>query len=166
MTPPERPDDAGTSTIAGARLSSYDRRRLAWEVWLVLAITVGRSALYSLISLTRSTIEALSAGESLADRETQLNPPRDAAPLWDLLYQLLDIFFALAVVGLVVYLLWEPGSNALRRIGLDFRRFGGDLGRGALLAAAIGMPGLGLYAIGRLLGVTLQVGASPLDAAW
>ena len=52
----------------------------------------------------------------------------------------------LALVALVVYLMWEPGQNALRRIGLDFTRFGGDLGRGILLAAVIGIPGLGLYA--------------------
>ena len=64
----------------------------------------------------------------------------------------LAIFFALALVALVVFLLWEPGQNALRRIGLDFTRFGGDLGRGILLAAVIGIPGLALYVVGRALG--------------
>jgi hypothetical protein len=152
--------------MAASDLSRYERSRLSWEVWLVLAITVGRSALYSVISLVRSSIQALQQGENLADQGTSLNPPQDAAAFWDILYQLLDVFFALAVVGLVVYLLWEPGSNALRRIGLDFTRFGGDLGRGILLAAVIGIPGLGLYVAGRLLGVTLNVSASPLDAAW
>ena len=66
----------------------------------------------------------------------------------------------------MIYLLWEPGKSALRRIGLDFSRFGGDLGRGVLLTAAIGIPGLALYAAGRALGVTVSVVASPLDAAW
>ena len=160
------PPFSGRGPTHPSALSAYDRRRLVWEVALVLAVTVGRSALYSVLSLVRSWLRALEEGQDLSDQSTSLNPSRDTLAFWDILYQLLDVFFALAVVGLVVYLLWEPGNNALRRIGLDFRRFGGDLGRGILLAAVIGIPGLGLYVVGRLLGVTLNVGASPLDAAW
>ena len=164
--PPREPSNGVRYPTGPSELSRYDRSRLVWEVWLVLAITVGRSALYSVISLVRSSIQALQQGENLADQGTSLNPPQDATAFWDILYQVLDVFFALALVGLVVYLLWEPGNNALRRIGLDFTRFGGDVGRGILLAAIIGIPGLGLYVVGRLLGVTLNVSASPLDAAW
>lgn len=144
----------------------YARTRLIWEVWLVLAVSVGRSALYSVLSLVRTAIEAAARGQSVADSETSLNPTQDSQAFWDVLYQLLDVFFALCVVALVVYLLWEPGSNALRRLGLDFRRFGGDVGRGILVAAVIGVPGLALYVAGRVLGVTVAVVASPLDAAW
>jgi len=138
------------------------RPRIRWEVGLVLAVTVGQSALYSLLSLVRRLL----APVPLGDQQAQVNPDRDVEALWNILYQLLGIFFALALVGLVVYLLWEPGENALRRIGLDFTRFGGDLGRGILLAAVIGIPGLALYVTGRALGVTVAVVASPLDAAW
>ncbi|KAA9110231.1 CPBP family intramembrane glutamic endopeptidase [Microbacterium rhizomatis] len=144
----------------------YERTRLIWEVSLVLAITVGRSALYSVISLVRSSIQALQQGQGLGDQGTTLNPPQDATAFWDILYQVLDVGFSLALVALVVFLLWEPASNALHRIGLDFRHFGSDAARGFLLAAVIGIPGLGLYVVGRLLGVTLNVSASPLDAAW
>jgi len=165
MSPPEPPDVVRETTVGGP-LSRYERARITWEIWLVLAVTVGRSALYSVLSLIRTAIDALTAGEGLGDRATQLNPTRDAAAFWDLLYQLLDVFFSLAVVALVVYLLWEPGSSALRRIGLDFRRFGGDAARGLLLAAVVGVPGILLYIVGRALNVTLQVSASPLDAAW
>lgn len=148
------------------RATGPARTRLRWEIWLVLAVSVGQSALYSVLSLVRTLQRSLEQNEPVAAQETQLNPARDAAALWDALYQFLDIFFSLALVGLVVYLLWEPGANALRRIGLDFRRFGGDLGRGVLLVAAIGVPGLALYVAGRMLGVTVGVVASPLDAAW
>lgn len=165
MTPADSPFRRRDPTYAPA-VTGYDRKRLIWEVALVLAVTVGRSALYSLLSLIRSSLQALSQGQNLSDQETTLNPSQDIEAFWDILYQLLDVFFALAIVALVVYLLWEPGNNALRRIGLDFRHFGGDLGRGILLAAVIGIPGLGLYIVGRLLGVTLNVSASPLDAAW
>lgn len=138
------------------------RTRLRWEIGIVLAVTVGQSALYSVLSLVRASLRTTPIGQ----QQTQLNPNRDAEILWNVLYQFLGVFFGLALVALVVYLLWEPGQNALRRIGLDFSRFGGDLGRGILLAAAIGVPGLGLYAISRVLGLNVAVVASPLDAAW
>ncbi|WP_239453358.1 MULTISPECIES: CPBP family intramembrane glutamic endopeptidase [Microbacterium] len=161
MTPPNPAADRRESTTLSP-LDRYARRRLVWEVWIVLAITVGQSAVYSVLSLVRKLLAPVPLGQ----QQTQVNPARDAQAVWDVVYQLLSVFFALALVALVVYLLWEPGSNALRRIGLDFTRFGGDLGRGILLAAVIGLPGLALYAAGRALGVTVAVVASPLDAAW
>src|SRR6478735_5308626 len=138
------------------------RARLWWEIAIVLALSVGRLALYSILQL----VQALQREQALGDQQTQLNPSANAQQFWDVLYQFLALFFALAPVALAIYLLWEPGSNALRRIGLDFRRFGGDLGRGILLFVAIGVPGLALYAAGRALGITLQVDASPLDPSW
>lgn len=138
------------------------RVRLRWEIWIVLAVTVGQSALYSVLSLVRALLRPTPIG----DQQTQLNPSRDAEAFWDVLYSLLSVLFGLALVALVVYLLWEPGHSALRRIGLDFTQFGRDAGRALLLAAAIGVPGLALYAVGRALGITVQVQASQLDAAW
>jgi membrane protease YdiL (CAAX protease family) len=156
MTSPTGPSDVRYATDPATRA------RLWWEIGIVLAVTVGQSALYSLLSLIRASLRTTPIGQ----QQTQLNPNRDAEILWNVLYQFLGIVFALALVALVVYLMWEPGQNALRRIGLDFTRFGGDLGRGILLAAVIGIPGLGLYAISRLLGLNVAVVASPLDAAW
>lgn len=138
------------------------RVRLRWEVGLVLAVSVGQSALYAVLSLVRASLRTTPLGQ----QQTQLNPARDAEAAWDALYRFLDIAFSLAIVALVVYLLWEPGGNALRRIGLDFRRFGGDLGRAALVGVVIGIPGLGLYAVARMLGLNVAVVASPLDTAW
>ncbi len=138
------------------------RARLWWEISIVLAVTVGQSALYSVLSLVRASLRTTPIGQ----QQTQLNPNRDAEIFWNVLYQFLGIVFGLALVALVVYLLWEPGQNALRRLGLDFTRFGGDIGRGILLAAVIGVPGLGLYAVSRVLGLNVAVVASPLDAAW
>lgn len=142
------------------------RTRLWWEVALVLAVSTGQSALYSVLSLVRSLIAAARTGTSLGRQQTQLNPAQSDQALWDIVYQLLDIAFTLALVGLVLYLLWDAGTSAFRRIGLDLRRPGRDLGAGALLALVIGVPGLGLYAAGRLLGITVNVQASPLDPHW
>jgi membrane protease YdiL (CAAX protease family) len=138
------------------------RTRIRWEIGIVLAITVGQSALYSVLLLVRASLRTTPIGQ----QQTQLNPNRDAEILWNVLYQFLGVVFGLALVAMVIYLMWEPGHNALRRIGLDFTRFGGDLGRGILLAAVIGIPGLGLYAVARMLGLNVAVVASPLDAAW
>lgn len=139
-----------------------DRARLWWQIGIVLALGVGQSALYSVLSLVRAALRETPIGQ----QQTQLNPSRGAEALWDALYRFLDIAFSLAVVALMVYLLWEPGVNALRRIGLDARRLGGDIGRGIVLTAVIGIPGLALYAASRLLGVNVAVVASPLDAGW
>lgn len=138
------------------------RRRLWWEIAIVLALSVGRSAVYSVLAL----VQALTREESLGSQSTALNPGANAQEFWDVLYQFLGHFFALAPIALAVYLLWEPGRNAFRAIGLDFRHFGRNLGGGVLLVLVIGIPGLGLYAAGRALGLTVQVSASPLDPSW
>jgi len=138
------------------------RARLWWEIAIVLALSVGRSAAYSVLSL----VQALTRTESLGDQSTSLNPGANAQQFWDVLYQFVGQFFALAPIALAVYLLWEPGRSAFRRIGLDFRVFGRDVGTGMLLVLVIGIPGLGLYAAGRALGITVQVDASPLDSSW
>lgn len=135
------------------------RVRLWWEIALVLLLSVGRSAIYSVLALIRT----LQSEAGIGGGSSSLNPSADAAAFWDVLYQLLGQFFALVPVALAIFLLWEPGKSAFRRIGLDFRRFGGDLGRGVALVAVIGIPGLALYALGRSLGLTVQVDASPLD---
>nr|WP_264631113.1 type II CAAX endopeptidase family protein [Microbacterium hydrothermale] len=139
----------------------YARTRLAWEIVLVLLVSVGQSAIYSVVSFVRAATRA-----PISQQQTQLNPSRSAEPLWDAIYQFLDIFFSLALVALALYLLWEPANNALRRIGLDFRRIGSDLGRGVLLVVLIGAPGIGVYAIGRAIGQSITVVPAPLDSSW
>lgn len=138
------------------------RTRLWWEIAIVLALSVGRSAVYSVLSL----VQALTRPQALGDQSTSLNPGANAQEFWDVLNQFLAQAFALAPIALAIYLLWEPGTSALRRIGLDFRLFGRDLGAGILLVLVIGVPGLGLYAAGRALGITVQVDAAPLDGSW
>ena len=145
-----------------ATLTRAERTRLWWEIGIVLALSVGRSALYSVLAL----IQALGREESLGDQSASLNPSANAQAFWDVLYQFLSLFFSFAPIALAIYLLWEPGVSAFRKIGLDFRRFPRDLGFGVLLVLVIGIPGLALYAGGRALGITVQVDAAPLDPSW
>ena len=59
---------------------------------------MGRSALYSVLSLVRTLTE----NGSLANQETQINQPQDAAAFWDLTYQLLGWGFGLVAVARAV----------------------------------------------------------------
>jgi len=138
------------------------RRRWSAELWIVLGLSLGQSALYSLVSITAR----LTADAPLAEQSATLNASRSPRPYVDLTYQLLGIGFALVPVALALYLLSADGRSAARRIGFDGRRPGRDLGLGFGLAALIGIPGLGLYALGRAIGITVEVQASALDAAW
>lgn len=138
------------------------RTRLRWEIGIVLALSVGQQAVYSVLSFVRS----LTREASLADQTTALNPERADEAIWDAIYRVFDVAFDLALVALVLYLLWEPARSAFARIGLTLSRPGRDAGAAVILLAAIGIPGLALYAISRLAGLTLEVQAGSLDQAW
>jgi membrane protease YdiL (CAAX protease family) len=137
-------------------------RRLTAEVWIVLGLSLLASGVRAAITIA----DRLTAGPPLGSQSTTLNPSVSARPWLDLTWQVYYLAFGIVPVLLALYLLWEPGRSALRRIGLDRSRPWRDLAHGAALAAAIGVPGLGLYAIGRALGITVQVQASGLNAHW
>jgi membrane protease YdiL (CAAX protease family) len=67
---------------------------------------------------------------------------------------------------LALYLLSLTDPPAGRTIGFDLRQPRFDLGFGALIAVVIGVPGLGLYAIARALGMNTDVHASGLTDQW
>ena len=140
-----------------------DQSRLRAEVWIVLGLSLGQSAIYASVSL----IAALSRGP-LRDSTATLNGSRSDREWLDLTLQLLNIGFALVPVVLAIYLLSldRDRPSPLRRLGIDGSRPLRDIAWGMGLAAAIGLPGLGLYAVGRALGVTAQVVPAPIDAYW
>lgn len=152
--PPEAsaPDEAST----------ISPRRLTAEVWIVLGVSLLASGARAIINIA----DRLTAGPPLGDQTTTINPSISPRPWLDLTWQIYYIGFGLVPVALALYLLWRPGLSPFRRIGLDFRRPWRDLAWGAALAAAIGIPGLAVYAIGRALGITVQVQASGLADVW
>ncbi len=157
-TPSAAPRDAG------GEATHPSRRRLVAEIWIVLGLSLGQSAIYAVVRL----LDRLTRSEALGDQTATLNPTQSPRPWLDLVYQLLHIGFGLVPVALVLFLLARPDglSAALHRIGLDARRPGVDLLRGAGLAALIGVPGLGLYAAGRALGLSVQIQTSGLAPYW
>nr|MCW2727335.1 family intrarane metalloprotease protein [Aeromicrobium sp.] len=139
-------------------------RSLRIEIWIVIGLSLGASGVYALVSLIRKA--TLPGG--LRDQTATLNSAQDDRQLFDFVYQLLGIGFALVPVALVLYLLsLDPVQERVtRRLGLDRTRPGPDLASGLLLAAVIGIPGLGFYFIGRALGITTEIIPAPDLAYW
>lgn len=149
-------------TDSPVSLTRRQRRRLTVEVWIVLGLSLGRSGVNAVINI----IARLTAETPLGDQAASINTSVSERPYLDLTMQLVTIFFALMPVALALYLLSEPGRSALRRIGLDRARPLRDLGVGVALAAVVGIPGLAFYALGRALGITVQVQASNINEYW
>lgn len=138
------------------------RRRLRWEIAIVLGLAIAPSAAYAVIAL----LEALAGPVPLAETTQTINPVTSAFPLFDVLNRLVSIAARLVPVALVIWLLWTARETGFARLGLDARRPGRDLGWGLALAAAIGIPGLALYAGSRLLGLSPQVVAGDAAMQW
>ena len=145
------------------------RRRLRAEVLIVLGLSLGQSAVYSVVQLLDKMTRA-----PLSEATSTLNRSQSTREYFDLTYQLLDIIFALVPVVLVFYFLSSHGQggregasgSGFARLGFNFARPGKDLLHGLGLAAAIGIPSLGLYAAGRALGITTAIVPSGLEAYW
>ena len=137
------------------------RRALVIEVVLVLAVTLGLSGLRSLLAL----VDDLLAPGSLSDQSVAINAPARKIELLDFFYQLTGVIQLLAWAALGGYLLWRSGIS-LRSVGLDRRVSGRDLGLGGVLAALLGIPGLGLYLLAHAAGLSLTVLPSALGDTW
>ncbi|TDD73199.1 CPBP family intramembrane metalloprotease [Jiangella aurantiaca] len=138
------------------------RRRLTAELWIVLGLSLGQSAVYAIVSL----IAKLTRPERLSEQTATLNAPRSTREYLDLAYQVLSIGFALVPVALALYLLSGPGRSALQRIGFDLGRPGRDLLFGVGLSLVIGLPGLGIYFLGHALDMNVSILPSTLNAYW
>jgi membrane protease YdiL (CAAX protease family) len=142
---------------------AVDRTRLGFEVAIVLGLSLGQSGVYAVLRI----IERLTREVPLAQQTSTLNPSVTPDRPWlDLTYQLVGIAFGLMPVLLALYLLNLTNAPAGRTIGFDLQRPRFDLGFGVLIAVAIGVPGLGLYALARTLGINTEVQASGLTDNW
>lgn len=146
---------------AGTGRPTKDNRRLRAELLIVLGLSLGQSAVYSVVSLVDKLTRA-----PLAEQTTSMNNSLSARPYFDLTYQLLDIVFALVPVALVFFLFAHAGANGFRRMGFDLRRPWGDLGWGVALFAGIGLGTLAVYSAGRSLGVTTAIVPAALEPYW
>lgn len=149
-------------SLRGQLPAGLSRGLLVSEVLVVLALSLGRSGIYSIVSFMAD----LTSGVPLADQSTALNDSlAPGRPLLDLIRQVLRIVFSLAPVALVWYLLRRSGES-LRTIGLDATQPARDLCRGAATAALVGGVGLIGYLAAYRAGMNLAVVAQALPETW
>lgn len=141
---------------------NLSKHKIKAELILVFALSLGASAIYSVVSL----IAKITAKNGLAGQSTTINQSLAERAWLDLTYQLLGIVFGLTPVALALYLLWQSNKNPFKTIGLTFQNPINWLLRGLGLAAAIGIPGIALYLAGRYLGLAAKIVPSELPSYW
>ncbi len=137
-------------------------KKIRIELLIVFALSLGASAVYSLVSL----IAKLTADSGLASSTAVINRSLSDREWLDFTYQILAIGFGLSPVALVLFLLWQQGRNPFVLLGLNFLEPKKDILRGFLLAALIGIPGLGLYLLSRIAGLSAEVIPANLTTYW
>lgn len=135
--------------------------RYGWEIALVLGVSLGQSAIYSILSLIEKNTRPVPIGQQTTTMNNSIVPDR---PWLDLSYQVAGIIFPMVPAFLALYLLWLTGNR--REIGFDWRRPGFDVSRGFLAAAVIGIPGLAFYYAARALGWNTDVRPANLADNW
>lgn len=146
-------------TPADDHLPEATARTYRIEIAIVLAVTFGLSAFTAVLRLTDAVLR------DLASQTVALNPSRSEYDLIDLGLNLASIVQLVAWGALGVYLLARSGVSP-RDVGLGRIRWRGDVLGGLGLAALIGLPGLALYVVARMLGMNVSVVPSALDDTW
>ena len=139
-----------------------DKLRIKLELIIVLALSLGASAIYSIISL----LAKVTSETGLSNQTASINPQLSERQWLDFSYQFFGITFGLAPVALVLYLLWEKKKSSFDLIGLNLSEPIRDLWRGTWIAALIAIPGLGLYLVSRNLGISAEVIPAALGEYW
>ena len=138
-----------------------ERHLIVTEILVVLAVTLGLSALRSGLSLVDAVLDTTPLGQ----QEVALNAPAARVELVDLALQLTRVLQLVAWGALGAYLLLRAGFT-MRAVGLDARRPGRDALGAAGLAALIGIPGLGVHLLARAAAAGLTVAPSTLTDTW
>jgi membrane protease YdiL (CAAX protease family) len=129
-----------------------EARKIKFEIAIVLLLSLGASAIYSILSL----IESATSKAGLAGSSSSLNSSESNAELWDFIYRIVGLSLGFVPVALVLYLLWGTFGNPAKLIGL-WKPQKSDWLRGAVLFACIGIPGLALYLLARALGLAARI---------
>ncbi|MDR2620749.1 MAG: hypothetical protein LBC29_06520, partial [Propionibacteriaceae bacterium] len=113
-------DSAGESAY---RVDARMKRILIWETLLILGISLGRSAIYSLLSLLEKlTRPDQPLGQQTTSINTSVVPDR---PWLDVLYLIADYLLPLVPALLALFLiknLFPPSAAPYKLLGLDCSR--------------------------------------------
>ncbi|MBB2893492.1 CPBP family intramembrane glutamic endopeptidase [Flexivirga oryzae] len=135
---------------------------LVSETALVLLLSLGASAIYSILSIIRD----LQSHVALNQQTSSLNSSQATQSWLDLTYQLVGVALGVVPALLAIHLLAREIPRAKRYLGIDATRWRSDLAWGAGMAALLGIPGLGLYVAARDLGFNTTVVAADLGSHW
>ena len=119
-------------------------------------LSLGASAIWSTISLLRKLMQE----GGLSQATATLNKPLAEVPWLDLVSQMLSISLALVPVLLALYFLSQDC------VSLGLKPKWSDLKQVVLVAAGVGIPGIGLYFLALELGLTARVIPSALGDNW
>jgi membrane protease YdiL (CAAX protease family) len=137
------------------------KRNPLFELLLVLGVSLGSSAIYSILSLLRN----ITSEQGLPGSQVTLNRSFADNPWIDLGYQIAGFIFPLVPVLLVVYLLKLNGSVS-DQLGVHKKHLGKDSAIGFGLTAAIGIPGIALYLLARANGLAAEVVIDATTQRW
>ncbi len=137
-----------------------ERRGIIVELVIVGVLTFAFSALSAALAL----LEAQLAG-GIGETTVALNPSRSDLGLIDAVRQIMGGLRLFAIAALGIYLLWRSGIG-LSRVGLGRWTPRRDIPSGLVLAAVIGLPGLGLVAVARALGLNASLVPSQAGTWW
>ena len=144
-------------------LGRSTRRLIVWEIVIVMAVALGRSAIYSIITLVDRLTQPTPLGQQTTSMNNSVTPDR---PWLDLAYQVYYVILPVAQVLLILYLLHLAHGQARRLIGFDLTKVGPDLVKGVGMLLAVGIPGLGFYLLARAIGINTNVVPANLTAVW
>ncbi|MGA8045917.1 MAG: CPBP family intramembrane glutamic endopeptidase [Dermatophilaceae bacterium] len=139
------------------------RGTLLRETALVLGVSLGASAIWSVLSIIRKVTAETALSAQTTAMNSAVTPDR---PWLDLAYQLAGIALALVPVLLALHLLHRDDPHPGATMGFDLRRPAQDVLAGLGLTALIGIPGLGLYVVSRELGMNTTIAAANLADVW
>lgn len=139
------------------------RRTLLRETALVLGVSLGASAIWSVLSIIRKVTAETALSAQTTAMNSSVTPDR---PWLDLAYQLAGVALALVPVLLALHLLHREDPHPGATMGFDLRRPAQDVLVGLGLTALIGIPGLALYVVSRELGMNTTIAAANLADVW
>jgi membrane protease YdiL (CAAX protease family) len=149
------------SSLSSPEVSRAPHERLGVEVLLVLGVSLGISALDSLINFAD-----IQTRGGFRHAVATLNVAQNPRSWVDLSYQIVGLVDGVVPALLALYLLSRnPGGNGFS-IGFDRLRLRLESAQGLGLAALIGIPGLAVVALARHLGINAQIDASGLADVW
>ena len=138
-----------------------NKSRVKIETVLVLLLSLGASAIYSLISLAEKIFSPAGLGGS----SENINPTQSNAEIFDLLYRLASLALGIVPVVLALYLLGSRFSDSVKEIGL-WSPIKTDVIRGVVLFACIGIPGIALYLTARALNLSARLIPGDFEYWW